>query len=399
MLSLDAFAAPVPIAEAGTAVVLEVRKAKVAAKKVLVTAKGSVKPKSPIKKTPVVKAKPLPKKVLPSKKVPAAVPKPVAKTAALPKKVTTTPIRPAAKVSTAVKTPAAKVPGKPVTPATNPVVATKPIAKAPSKSAAKPKPSASNKPVELSCPVRRPVKTTTTTKTKKTKRITNLLNAFTREVTIARRTLFGLIRPRLTEGNEFIGWHGTNEKTAALWESTGHIIRPETAEGQVTGRSGLDEELGTGLYITDTLSIAESAAVANSLNNKIPGKILIPEAIRANRPINGDKTIREQERQSYIALLPRKPAASRTPSVLFGPIRTETGRVLSQMMIVESLNPNFEAQCFDLVGADSAGAQAFEAAGNTVSYTDPTLTAQWGIRPEDKDLTTATIAAFEKPCS
>ncbi|KAJ6579108.1 hypothetical protein DFH09DRAFT_1360963 [Mycena vulgaris] len=438
VLSLHSFAAPVPTADVGDEFALEVRKTKGVVKK-----PSATKVKVSIKKAPVVKAKPLPKKVVPAKKVSAPAPKPVVKAKPLPKKVVAKPAavqsfsvssffvlihipRLKKKVTVSAKKSTTKTSGKKVaTPAKKPVAKApvKPVtgkktvtgSKVPPKSGAKAKPSTSKEPAGVFCPVRPPANTTT--KPKKPKRILSLLNAFAREATIARRTLFGLIKPRLTEGNEFIGWHGTNERTAALWESTGHIIRPETAEGRVTGRSGLDEELGPGLYIADTLSVAESAAVANSLNNKIPGKvcavfarssanwreardkILIPEAIRGNRPINGDETIREQERQSYIALLPRKPPTSRTPSVLFGPIRTETGRVLSQMMIVESLNPNFEAQCFDLVGADSAGAQAFEAAGNTVSYTDPTLFAQWGIRPEDKEITDAVIAAFEKPCS
>lgn len=35
----------------------------------------------------------------------------------------------------------------------------------------------------------------------------------------------------------------------------------------------------------------------------------------------------------------------------------------NQMLIPESQNPKFEAQCFDIEGLDSADAQAFEDAG------------------------------------
>jgi hypothetical protein len=38
-----------------------------------------------------------------------------------------------------------------------------------------------------------------------------MLETVTREIRIANRTFFGLIQPRLTTGNEFVGWHGTNE--------------------------------------------------------------------------------------------------------------------------------------------------------------------------------------------
>jgi hypothetical protein len=37
-----------------------------------------------------------------------------------------------------------------------------------------------------------------------------MLGTITREARIATRTFFGLIQPRLTPGNEFVGWHGTN---------------------------------------------------------------------------------------------------------------------------------------------------------------------------------------------
>ncbi|KAJ6529292.1 hypothetical protein B0H19DRAFT_1333164 [Mycena capillaripes] len=68
VLSLDAFAAPVPNANVGDEFALEVRKAKVAAKKAPVKAKA-----------PAIKAKPPPKTVAPKPVKPAAAPKPVAK--------------------------------------------------------------------------------------------------------------------------------------------------------------------------------------------------------------------------------------------------------------------------------------------------------------------------------
>ncbi|KAK7050493.1 hypothetical protein R3P38DRAFT_2763749 [Favolaschia claudopus] len=210
-----------------------------------------------------------------------------------------------------------------------------------------------------------------------------MLNTFTREVRIADRTLFGLIRPRLTTGNEFVGWHGTNEDTARLWETSGEIVKPVTAEGQTRGRSGLDAELGSGLYISDTLSVAESASVVNSQNNGIPGKIQVPETIR------GNSDVRAGERASYISNLPPSGTGNVANSLLLGPL---TG-TRNQMLIPESQNPTFEAH----VGLDSAGAAAFEQTNGAISYTDAALIQAWQIRQEDLELAAATVAAFEKP--
>ncbi|KAJ7141741.1 hypothetical protein C8R43DRAFT_954702 [Mycena crocata] len=209
----------------------------------------------------------------------------------------------------------------------------------------------------------------------------------------------------LTSGNEFVGWHGTNELTAALWIKTGAIIRPTTAEGQTQGKSGLDSELGPGLYISDTLSVAEAAAAINAQNNKLKGKVCaifakafatwrsstdkvqIPELIR------GNAGVREQERATYITTLPPSKTGS-AATIRFGPLTAFT----NQMLLPEIQNPKFEAQCFDIIGLDSPGAVAFENAGNRVSYTSAPLIAAWRIRREDIDLAKATMAAIEKKC-
>ncbi|KAJ7839082.1 hypothetical protein B0H13DRAFT_2367033 [Mycena leptocephala] len=197
-----------------------------------------------------------------------------------------------------------------------------------------------------------------------------------------------LTAPHLTPGNEFIGWHGTNEKTAALWIMTGAIIRPTTPEGQTKGKSGLDAELGPGLYISDSLNTAEAAAVINAQTNHLAGKVQIPELLR------GNAGIREQERATYIATLPPINTGS-AATMRLGPLTATQ----NQMLIPESENPKFEAQCFDLTGIDSPGAEAFEKAGNKVTYTDAALITAWRIRREDIALAKATIAAIEKKCT
>ncbi|KAJ7841055.1 hypothetical protein B0H14DRAFT_2587077 [Mycena olivaceomarginata] len=290
ILSVDTFAAPVPNAEAGDESGLEARaKAKVAAKKPVV--------KAPVVKKPV--AKPAVKPVV----------KPVAKPATKPAVQPVT--KPLAKPATPVASPVAKPTAAPSAVATPAV-----------------KPSAVP---AASCPIKKPAAKTAATKTAakavkaKAKR---MFETVTRNIRIANRTFFGFIQPRLTTGNEFVGWHGTNNETADLWEKKGEIVRPVTAEGQTKGKSGLDAELGPGLYISDTLGIAEAAAAINAKNNNLKGKVQIPEVLR------GNADIKAQERASYLTNLPTRGTGGPT-SLLLGPLRTSE----NQMLIPESQNP------------------------------------------------------------
>ncbi|KAK7052198.1 hypothetical protein R3P38DRAFT_3594692 [Favolaschia claudopus] len=226
------------------------------------------------------------------------------------------------------------------------------------------------------------------------------------ETRIDNRTLSGLIVPRLTAGNEFVGWHGTNSETAALWESRGEIVRPTTKDGKTKGKSGLDAELGQGFYITDTLGTAESAAAINGQNNNLSGKVCaifakssatfraksqdkvqIPEIIR------GNAKVKNEERASYITILPPRDAGSVERSILVGPLTTG-----NQMLIPESQNPKFEAMCFDIKGLDSVDAAAFEKSNGKITYTSPSLIDSWNIRKEDVDLAQAIVCALEKVC-
>jgi hypothetical protein len=45
------------------------------------------------------------------------------------------------------------------------------------------------------------------------------------------------------------------QNTAALWASKGAVVKPTNEDGSVAGKSGLDAELGPGLYLTDTLTV------------------------------------------------------------------------------------------------------------------------------------------------
>jgi hypothetical protein len=85
--------------------------------------------------------------------------------------------------------------------------------------------------------------------------------------------------------------------------------------------------------------------------NALNLQVQIPEAIR------GNANTKAQQRTAYLAALaPKNTGGPR--SLLLGPLRANE----NQMLIPESQNPQFEAQCFDVVGLDSAGAAALEAA-------------------------------------
>ncbi|KAF7369183.1 hypothetical protein MVEN_00245500 [Mycena venus] len=410
-------------------------------------AKPPAKPVAkPVAKKPVAKpaVKPAAKPAAPKK--PAAKPaapattaakKPVSKPAALQKKPATTaakkPVaKPAAKkpATTTAKKPVAKPAAKPATTAAKKPVA-KPAAKKPATRSEDPDQDDRQgscqiccqgvlaivtisqcsllvlQPAASACPIKPAAKKTAIKAVKaKAKR---MLDTVTCKVRIANRTFFGLIQTRLTSGNEFVGWHGTNEETAALWEKSGEIVRPTTPEGQTKGKSGLDAELGPGLYISDTLGIAEAAAAGNAKNNNLAGKVCaifakssssfrssqdkvqIPEIIR------GNADVKEQERASYITNLTPRGTGSGA-SLRIGPLPPLKGQSTNQMLIPESQNPKFEAQCFDTVGLDSADAQAFENANGAIKYTSASLISQWKIRQEDADLAKATVAAIEKIC-
>ncbi|KAJ7052184.1 hypothetical protein C8F01DRAFT_1171222 [Mycena amicta] len=360
LFSIPTFAAPVPNADASVQA-LNVRKTVKVAPKKAAPVKAKPPPKPVAKKAPVAKAKPVPKKA------PVPVSESLLITSPLTLRSQKAPVKakklPAPVAKTPTKAPVApKAPVQAKTP-------TKAKAPTPAKAPVKGKPQAP----ALSCPV--PSKAKTTVKSTKAKRIMMQLNRFARKIAIARRTFFGLIQPRLTEGNEFIGWHGTNAQTAALWESHGEIVKPVNEKGETAGTGGLDAELGVGLYLADTIETAEAAAGGNQAKNKVPGKVCAifakssvnwregKDKISVPESMRGNKELRQKERQSYISSLPgRSPSTGKGPSILFGPLfGTRVNPVQNQLMIVESLNPNFEAQCFDLdTGGESASGRAFQ---------------------------------------
>jgi hypothetical protein len=205
-----------------------------------------------------------------------------------------------------------------------------------------------------------------------------------------KRSLFDQVVDVFRRDNKvFIGWHGTNENTAKLWAQHGSIVKP--AGG--AGTSGLDAELGPGLYITDTLSVGEAAAAVNSAKNKVPGKVCaiyaksrtawvdnvfkaqIPESLRGN----GDD--KEVLRKRYLGHVSEGHPGVGSAAKL-GPLSIAK----NQMLIPEALNPSLEATCFDIdAKGDSADAKAL---GASVSYTSEATITEWRIIKANEELAT-----------
>lgn len=178
-------------------------------------------------------------------------------------------------------------------------------------------------------------------------------------------------------------------------------MKPVNDDGSVAGSSPLDAELGPGLYIADTLSVAEAAASINGQHNSLAPKVCAifaksssawrQNVIKAQIPdvIRGNGAQNEQIRQQYLALLPRPGNAN---SVKFGPLSSST----NQLVIPESVNPTLQAQCFDVdASGNSAGAVAIDP---KIKYTDGATSAPWEIIKGDEDLAKAAKAAITQGC-
>jgi len=220
------------------------------------------------------------------------------------------------------------------------------------------------------------------------------------KTTVAPPKRFVLRGLNLRDTTEFIGWHGTNSKTADLWTSKGQVVKPTNDDGSVAGKSGLDAELGAGLYLSDTLSVAEAAATINGQNNNLGAKACaifaksstdwrqnvvkarIPESIRGN----GGKF--EQMRTEYLANLGR---TSPTPGPRIGPLDART----NQMLVPENLNPKLQATCFDVVNLT---AQNVPATIPAINYLSDDLKAKWEIIKEDENLAKAVKDAINASC-
>ncbi|KAJ6585312.1 hypothetical protein B0H19DRAFT_418619 [Mycena capillaripes] len=167
---------------------------------------------------------------------------------------------------------------------------------------------------------------------------------------------------------EFIGFHGTNSKTAALWEAQGNLVKPKEAgansdkKQQGNSRSGADEELGVGLYVADAITTAEHFANTNQQNNpgttkkicaiytkdpdswKKLNKVQVPDTL-VRRSIGVTAEVIQAAQTCYLGLFGSPPFSPKNTLVFsyWGSAQVQSGQVL----IPEGYNPYFTAECFD----------------------------------------------------
>ncbi|KAJ6585309.1 hypothetical protein B0H19DRAFT_1059553 [Mycena capillaripes] len=214
------------------------------------------------------------------------------------------------------------------------------------------------------------------------------------------RNLASNVSPKLIQRvtKEFIGFHGTNSKTAALWVAQGTLMKPKEAgansdnKQQGNSRSGADEELGVGLYVADIVNTAQVFAANNARNN--PGTTAKVCAIFAKDADNWKKMNKVQlfstlvrratgvtsaELQAaqtcYLGLFGSPPFSPRNTLVFsdWGSGTAQSGQVL----IPEGYNPYFSAECFD--PDDKALSAGAILRGPNVNITSAALEPRYGL--------------------
>ncbi|KZW03969.1 hypothetical protein EXIGLDRAFT_827907 [Exidia glandulosa HHB12029] len=208
-----------------------------------VVRKPTTKPTRPVTTRPKPVPKPKPK--------PTVVRRPVPKPTTVRRPPTKTPVKRPTPVKTPVKRPTpVKTPVKRPTPVKTPVKTPTPSATA--------------------CPIRKPGAGKPTTPVKSKPR--ELLE-------YAYNKLFKRQR------EEFVGWHGTNSNTWAVWEGAGYLRKPwswlDIIRQSRSGGSGADQELGEGVYVTDSLRTAEGFANINAGQSHNNGSYAVTCAIFA----------------------------------------------------------------------------------------------------------------------
>ncbi|KAJ7103897.1 hypothetical protein C8R44DRAFT_345882 [Mycena epipterygia] len=382
---------PAPVAKAKSAPVA--KPAPVAAKPVVPAKAPAAKVAAPVAAKPAAPAK----AAAPPVKA-AAPPAAPAKAAAPPAKAAPPPAKAAAPVKSAA--PPAKVAAPPAKASAAPA---KPVAAAKSSKAPVAKPSASAKPSAISstsasCAVARSVaREEPFVGIGLGKRLTQFIQ----------RTVLGRVPVR-----EFIGWHGTNSKTAAFWQQQGAVLKPPATTskfdflgllgltGAGSGSSGADAELGPGLYVTDDMTTALFFARNNEAANKgttaqicaifavdetawrQSPKFTIPESLRQDSKDCDVAQKAEAARQDYIAIVGAGVAAG--TETRFGPLDlAHVPAHTNQLLIQPPTARNFQAECFP---ADSnfnpLVAPPALPAGATFPapvYSSPQITALWNI--------------------
>ncbi|EJD40287.1 hypothetical protein AURDEDRAFT_115920 [Auricularia subglabra TFB-10046 SS5] len=174
---------------------------------------------------------------------------------------------------------------------------------------------------------------------------------------------------------EFIGWHGTNSDTAEFWRKKGYLAKP------AGGRSGGAQQLGEGVYVSDTRKTAEMYANGNASNNK--GTTAVVCAIYAKSSTHWRSSVykvwvpadkigdsKEAARREWISTI--FPHADAGSVARFSPLE-ELGRPPNQVVIPSALAKYFTAVCI------SANASAIPH-GAVEDYSYNLVRDRWDVR-------------------
>jgi len=223
---------------------------------------------------------------------------------------------------------------------------------------------------------------------------------------------------------EFIGFHGTNSKTAEFWATKGFIAKPPAPANSVfdfvfgffgttgDGSSNADHELGEGLYVADESLIASGFANNNAKVN--PGttpklcaifarssgnwrtqvkKALIPLKIVGDSSNTDRSKAFEDARLNYVSVANQVNNAEAPSAVKFShleknPLKLQSG----QMSIPSSITSQFSATCVDVGAALPPGAVDFS---DATSYVGQTRGTEWQIAPENNQLALCSFVLFK----
>ncbi|EJD39234.1 hypothetical protein AURDEDRAFT_171623 [Auricularia subglabra TFB-10046 SS5] len=289
------------------------------------------RPRPKPKPVKTVVRRPVPAKTPVRRPVPAKTPvrRPVATKTPVRRPVPTrTPAKPPVKRPTPAKPPVKRPTAAPKPPAkpTKPVTPAKPPAKAPS------------------CPIKKP------TKPAKGPRA-----LYEWAVDLFKR-----------DAAEFIGWHGTNSKTAELWRARGYLADPSTAgwPWNSGGRSGADHELGEGVYVTDGMETARGFAYNNAAVNRgtVPmlcgiyarssmtwrnslNKVWLPNSIIRDSSNPALHVTYERQRNEWIGRI--IPHSTGRDVARFGPLDKNRGGPPNQVVLPSAITRHFYAVCVD----------------------------------------------------
>jgi len=221
-------------------------------------------------------------------------------------------------------------------------------------------------------------------------------------------------------GPEFIGWHGTNGDTAALWAKLKKVQKPVREDGTVAGKSVLDAELGPGLYLADDIRVAGVAGTANAnAQNKAlkaakqpetaVGKVcaifaassshwrlIVPKAEIPDAPaerLRGNTDKAAAARARYLAEV-----SGKKDIVLMGPLDAISGHVPHQILIPETWNPSLTAQCFDLNANGDPKTPADIAHIPTIDYSSAAIRTSWKIVAGNSQAAKDALAGGDKGC-